>query len=252
MSFGAVAADYDRLRPTPPDVAVRWVVPAGCGTAVDVGAGTGLLTRALAGVVPRVVAVEPDPRMRAQLSSRSPEVEALAGRAEEIPLPDACADLVTVASAWHWMEPERVVPEVARVLRDGGRFAVLWTGRDREESWLRELSLGPTAFEEWRRSESLVGGWRARAERRRELRLPAGAPFKPPESTTFAFTRRLSPEDFVAWLGTHSGVIVADAEERAAYLNWARAQLEARFPGQDTITLPMRARCWRCERLPRE
>ncbi|HEY5017660.1 MAG TPA: rRNA adenine N-6-methyltransferase family protein, partial [Streptosporangiaceae bacterium] len=72
MSFGAIADDYDRLRPGPPAAALDWLLPEHCEVAVDVGAGTGLLTRALAGRVPRVVAVEPDQRMRAVLQARSP------------------------------------------------------------------------------------------------------------------------------------------------------------------------------------
>ena len=141
QSFGAIAEDYDRFRPGPPDKAVDWLLPAGCQVAVDVGAGTGLLTRVLARKVPRVVAVEPDDRMRAVLSARSPGIEALDGRGEAIPLPDASADGVFISSAWHWMEPGPAVAEVTRVLRDGGRFGLIWTSRDSETGWLHEISL---------------------------------------------------------------------------------------------------------------
>ena len=48
MSFGTIADDYDRLRPPPPEAAVDWLLPAGCRVAVDLAAGTGLLSRALA------------------------------------------------------------------------------------------------------------------------------------------------------------------------------------------------------------
>ena len=92
--------------------------------AVDVGAGTGLLSRALARKVPRVVAVEPDERMGAVL--RGPVARrrgVVPGRGEAIPLPDAGADGVFFSSAWHWMDPERAVPEIARVLRDGAASA---------------------------------------------------------------------------------------------------------------------------------
>src|ERR1022692_2331724 len=87
MSFGAIAGDYDRLRPSPPDAAVDWLLPAHCRVAVDLAAGTGLLTRVLAGKVPQVVAVEPDRRMRAVLLARSPDVRVVEGRGEAIPLP---------------------------------------------------------------------------------------------------------------------------------------------------------------------
>jgi SAM-dependent methyltransferase len=136
MSFGAVARDYDRLRPSPPPEAVDWLLPARRDVVVDLAAGTGLLTRALSGKVGHVIAVEPDERMRSVLQARSAGVEVLAGRGEAIPLPDATADAVFVSSAWHWMDPELAVPEISRVLRDGGRFGVIWTGREPRIEWL--------------------------------------------------------------------------------------------------------------------
>ena len=103
-SFGAIAEDYDRLRPLPRRRrSTGWSRP-GCQVAVDVAAGTGLLTRALAARVPEVIAVEPDDRMRGVLSERTPGVRALSGYGEAIPLPDESADAVFVSSAWHWMD----------------------------------------------------------------------------------------------------------------------------------------------------
>src|SRR5260221_620180 len=92
MSFGSIAADYDRLRPSPPPDAVRWLLPASCDVAVDLAAGTGLLIRALAGRAREVIAVEPDGRMAAGLRERSPGVHITAGRGEAIPLQDQWRD----------------------------------------------------------------------------------------------------------------------------------------------------------------
>src|ERR1700679_130892 len=114
MSFGAIAEDYDGLRPQASQQAVDWLVPSNCEVAVDVGAGTGLFTRTLVGKAARVIAVEPDARMRKVLTDRSPGVRALEGCGESIPLPDAAADGVFVSSAWHWMDHERAVPEIGR------------------------------------------------------------------------------------------------------------------------------------------
>lgn len=80
MSFGAIAVDYDRLRPAPPDAAVDWLLPDRCQVAVDLAAGTGLLSRALAGRVAQVIAVEPDHRMAAVLRARSPQIRVVEGR----------------------------------------------------------------------------------------------------------------------------------------------------------------------------
>jgi SAM-dependent methyltransferase len=139
MSFGAIAEDYDRLRSGPSEEAVGWLLPQGAQVVVDLAAGTGLFTRALARKVGQVIAVEPDPRMRDVLRARSAGVQVMAGTGEAIPLPDASADGVFVSSAWHWMDAGRAVPEVGRVLRDGGRFGLIWSSRDRETGWLREV-----------------------------------------------------------------------------------------------------------------
>src|SRR6202012_1289287 len=139
MSFGSIAEDYDGLRPQAPRQAVDWLVPADCGVAVDLGAGTGLFTRMLVGSAAEVIAVEPDARMRAGLGARSPGGPGVAGHGESIPLPDAAADALFVSSAWHWMDPERAVPEIGRVLRDGGRFGLIWTSRDRDVDGVRQL-----------------------------------------------------------------------------------------------------------------
>jgi SAM-dependent methyltransferase len=249
MSFGTIATDYDRLRPSPPEAAIDWLLPANCQVAVDLGAGTGLLSRALARQVPRVVAVEPDERMAAVLQDRSPGVEVVPGRGEAIPLPDASADGVFISSAWHWMDPELAVPEIARVLRDGGRFGLIWTSRDREVGWVRELNR--LREPDWAaRTEEPDDRGRPRA-RHRDITLPDTAPFGTAEIAEFAFQREMTVGDFVAMLGTYSGVITASPQEREAALARVRTALQERFPGADEIDVPMRSLCWRADRLPR-
>ncbi len=235
-SFGTVAQDYDRLRPSPPAEAVDWLLPAGCGVAVDLAAGTGLLTRELAARVPDVVAVEPDERMRAVLANRSPQIRVLDGVGEAIPMPDASADALLVSSAWHWMDPSRAEPEIARVLRDGGRFGLIWTRRDREVDWVRELDRR-RSYEPPRETAARV--------------LPTSTAFTNVATASFTFTRPMEPDDLVALLGTYSGVITADATERAAGLAAARSALDERFPGAAAIDVPMRAVCWRADRMSR-
>jgi SAM-dependent methyltransferase len=189
-----VADDYDRLRPGPPADALDWLVPAGCEVAVDLGAGTGLFSRALARRVGQVTAVEPDERMRAVLAARSPGVLVVAGRGEGIPLPDASADAVFVSSAWHWLDPEAAVPEIARVLRDGGRLGVTWTSRDRRVDWVAELD---------QRRRSRHQGY--------DVTLPRHAPFVKLATATFTFTRSMTVDDATGWMGTYSRMITAGA-----------------------------------------
>jgi ubiquinone/menaquinone biosynthesis C-methylase UbiE len=99
-------------------------------TVVDVGAGTGKLTRDLVPTGARVIAVEPLAEMRGQLAAAVPEAEVLIGSAEEIPLPDGSADAVVVASAFHWFDTERALVEIHRVLGPDGALATLGNGRD--------------------------------------------------------------------------------------------------------------------------
>jgi SAM-dependent methyltransferase len=250
MSFGAVAEDYDRLRAGPPEEAVDWLVPAGCQVAVDLGAGTGLLTRALARKVPQVVAVEPDPRMAAVLRARSAEallsgVRVAQSRGEEIPLPDASADGVFASSSWHWLDPERAPREIARVLRDGGRLGVIWTGRDRGVDWVREIET--RGDDVARLPDDQQDG---SARRRREITLPGGL-FGSIETASFTFTRQMTAGDFVDMLATYSGTLTASEQEREVTLGRARAVLERRFPGAAEIDVPMRSWCFRAARLPR-
>lgn len=243
-SFGAIAADYDRLRPSPAAAAVDWLLPAGCEVAVDVAAGTGLLTRQLAERVPHVIAVEPDPRMREVLTMRSPDIEALDGTGESIPLAHASADALFVSSAWHWLDPERALPEIARVLRDGGRLAVLWTSRDRDIEWVRELDRGPND-PPWD-SEA-----EARHRQRRALGLSDVTHFEHVELASFGFTRRMPVDDVVEMIATYSAVITSPGPQRDALLDAARAKLAERFPGEVEIEVPMRTWCYRADRVSR-
>lgn len=140
-SFGSAADRYERGRPSYPSSAVDWILPDGVRTAVDLGAGTGQLTRVLSSYDLDVVAVEPLPEMREGLSARHLDnVRTIAGHAESIPLPDSSADVVFVAQAWHWFDLALAVPEIARVLGPGGRLGLLWNIRDERVEWVAELS----------------------------------------------------------------------------------------------------------------
>jgi ubiquinone/menaquinone biosynthesis C-methylase UbiE len=245
-SFGQVADDYDRVRPGPPDEALDWLVPQNCQTAVDIAAGTGLFTRALRRRVAHVIAVEPDERMRAVLAARSPGVRAVAGRGEALPVPDASADGVFVSSAWHWLDPGQAVPEIARVLRDGGRLGVIWTSRDRRVDWVAELDT-------LRRPQAVRSAEDARSQlrRRHEVTLPATAPFENIVTASFAFVRAMTVDDAVDWLATYSGLITAPAGERAAGLARAREALLRRASADGVIEIPMQSACWRADRVHR-
>jgi len=149
-AFAEVAAAYERGRPEYPLEAVRWLVGDEPLDVLDLGAGTGKLTRALVALGHRVIAVEPLAEMRAQLEAAVPEATALDGHAESIPVGDGSADAVTSGQAFHWFDHARSLPEIARVLRPAGRLALVWNSRDDRDPWMSRLSeiLGNEAVEE--------------------------------------------------------------------------------------------------------
>jgi ubiquinone/menaquinone biosynthesis C-methylase UbiE len=238
-SFGSIAEDYDRLRPYPPDEAISWLLPDDCTTAVDLAAGTGLVSRALAEHVERVVAIEPDPRMAAVLRARSAGVTVLRGVGEAIPLAAASVDAVLISSAWHWLNASLAIPELARVLREGGRLCVLRSGLDQETGWLRDV----------RRPDRSGRDEQLRDTSGRYQNLPTTGQFGNVVQEAFSFTRTMSADEFTDLMATYSALITASEQERAADLGRIRAELDRLFPDGGPIEVPMRTRCWRADRV---
>ena len=221
--------------------AVDWVLPPSPDDVLDLGAGTGAVTRLLRERVPgKVVAAEPDARMRAVLVRRVPNVLAVGARAEALPFADASFDAVAVSSAWHWMDLALTVPEAARVLRPGGRLGVLWNGPAREVEWVAEL-LGP------RRDQIRPASDHADCHR---VELPSDAPFTTPETTVITWSMPMTRDELVGLAGTYSAVITRSAKERAETLHRVErlATEHAGFGSRTTVQLPMRCRCWRATR----
>ena len=111
-------------------------------TVLDLAAGTGKLTQVLARARRRRDRGRAARRHAPRAGARAcPQVRALAGTAEAIPLPDGAVDAVFVAEAFHWFDLPRAVAELARVLRPGGGLAVLWntSGDEGSSTWFDEL-----------------------------------------------------------------------------------------------------------------
>ncbi|SCF35168.1 class I SAM-dependent methyltransferase [Micromonospora mirobrigensis] len=202
LSFGVAAAEYDRFRPRYPRAALRWALDGRPAPArvVDLGAGTGILTRGVLELGHQVVPVEPDPGMRAQLAAATFGTAALAGSAESVPLPDGAADAVLVGQACHWFDREKAHPEIARVLRPGGTFAPVWNLRDERISWVAELTriahLGDNAA-------SVVDRY-----------TDFGPDFEPPEVGEFEHRTTLTPTEVIAMLHTRSYWLTATPSEQ--------------------------------------
>jgi SAM-dependent methyltransferase len=232
LSFGAVAREYHRFRPRTPPALLDWIVPTDAASCLDLAAGTGALTQLLVGRIASVTAVEPDPGMRAVLSAAVPQATVLSGTAEAIPLPDGCVDAVFVSSAWHWFDLELAVPEIARVLRSGGRLAVIGNRMDLRVDWVRALY----------QTES--------REPRDRRQLPPGSSFTDPESTELTWTQQVSVPDLIGLLGTYSQVIVSSAAEKSQLHDHALSVLADHNETRDrnVIEVPMRSVAWRATR----
>jgi ubiquinone/menaquinone biosynthesis C-methylase UbiE len=192
-------------------------------TVVDVGAGTGKLTRDLVPTGARVVAVEPLAEMLEQLAAAVPEAEALAGSAEELPLEDGSADAVVAASAFHWFDPDRALPEIHRVLKPGGALATLGNGRDLSDPLQQQIQeiVGP-----YLPAPGALRGWVAVLE--------ASPLFGPIERFETAHEQRFDAEGLAERMATVSYVARLPEDERAEVLARLRAlgeaQPESPFP----------------------
>jgi SAM-dependent methyltransferase len=192
-------------------------------TVVDVGAGTGKLTRDLVPTGARVVAVEPLPEMLEQLAAAVPQAEALLGSAEELPLEDGSVDAVVAASAFHWFEPERALPEIHRVLRPGGALATLGNGRDLSDPLQQEIQAIVSAYVP---APGQLHGWIAV--------LDASPLFGPVEEFSTTHEQRFDADGLAERMGTVSYVARLPEAEQAEVLARLRAlgeaQPESPFP----------------------
>ncbi len=141
--FTERALDYVKHRPSYPaeaiDVILTGLAPASQILAADIGAGTGISSRLLASRGVKVIAVEPNTAMREAAQEHS-NVEYRNGSAEATNLPDASVDLVTAFQAFHWFNPEPTLLEFRRILKPGGRLAIVWNNRDQNDNFTREYT----------------------------------------------------------------------------------------------------------------
>jgi SAM-dependent methyltransferase len=231
-SFGAAAEEYERARPTYPDAAVDWLIPAGARTVLDLGAGTGKFTRALVGRGLDVIAVEPLEEMRQILQQQLPDVRAIAGTAEGIPLQDASVDAVTAAQAWHWVDESRALPEVARVLRPGGALCLIWNRREEGVGWVRRLTDVMASSD---------------ADRIDMDRMVIGAPFSPTQTFDVAWSRPMNLELLLEMVRSRSHFITAEPAAKEQILAGVRELVESdpELAGGGSFEMPYRTYCFR-------
>jgi SAM-dependent methyltransferase len=216
--FGAAADAYQRGRPSYPVQAITVVVDAFAlcrtSTVLDLAAGTGQLARLMRPRVGTVIAVEPAAAMRGKLAADMPDVVALDGTAEAIPLGDQAVDAVVVGEAFHWFRIAAAAREIARVLTEQGGLALLWnvpTWTVEDTPWLdafRQIVAG---------HRRAAGGYPAGDNTWRE-QLDQTSLFAPIIHVQARHIQHLSCDDFVAQVASWSWIANLPDAERLTVL----------------------------------
>jgi SAM-dependent methyltransferase len=230
LSFGGVADRYDRARPAYPRDAAAWLVGDAPARVLELGAGTGKLTRILVDLGHEVIATDPDPRMLAVLAARVPGAHACTGAAECIPVASRSVDVVVAAQSFHWFDRPRAVPEIARVLRPGGVLAMVWNHRDEGIPWVKKL-----------------GRLLASPDRERDpVRLLADdRHFGFVEDQTYRHWQTLDREGLLDLVSSRSMIATLPDHERAERLEQVAALYDGYGRGHDGMQLPYLTSCYR-------
>lgn len=234
-SFGTGAEVYDRARPRYATEAIVWAVGDRPCRVLDLGAGTGILTRQLAELGHRVSAVEPDEQMLGRLraavdrqlgSTAAEHVRSRLGSAEQIPLPDASVDVVMAGQSYHWFDPGPAHDEIARVLVPGGVFAPIWNLRDDSVGWVADLTR-IVASADTTRADGV--GYRS-----------VGLRFGPVERAAFAHAVSYTPDGLVELVQSRSYYLTADPQQRAQLEADVRALVDSHpdLAGRSSFELP--------------
>jgi SAM-dependent methyltransferase len=211
------------------------MAPAPGPRVLDLGAGTGKLTATLVALGADVTAVEPHSAMLAELHQLLPDVRAMAGSAEAIPLPDASVDAIVAGQALHWFDMAVAGPEMARVLVPGGILAGLWNVNDDRVDWVAELD----QISEGSASLTFTD-WNAHSADVRLASMDLPGLFSPPDRAEFPHGLRRTAESLLATIATHSRLLVMDDAARTVLLGRIGDYL-ARSPETSAgeFTLPM-------------
>jgi len=230
-SFGPVAEAYDRGRPSFPEEAVRWLVGPDPATVLEVGAGTGKLTRQLVDLGHDVHATEPAEEMLEILRRNLPDTRSTQASAEELPVPDRSVDVVIAAQSFHWFDLERAMPEMARVLRPGGHLALVWNLRNEKIPWVRKLG-------------AVIGNQELLAKDIADPLVHSGL-FGFVEDASFPFWQDVNRETIQDMALSRSNIALLDDDAREAKLAEVLALYDDYGRGMDGMRLPYDSQCYR-------
>lgn len=246
--FGAAGEAYEQGRPDYPPAAVECLVrhlEIGPGRRVlDLGAGTGKLTRCLVSTGAWLVAVEPVGTMRAAFACALPTVPVAGGAAEAIPLRDGAVDAVVVGTAFHWFDGATALRELHRVLRPGGHLGLVWLARDERVDWVAQLVRLVDAFKRGDPPRYTDGRWRRP--------FATGSLFTPLEEAQFPFVQEAGRATALARVASTSFVGTLSPDERREVLRRVQTLLDTHRATRDraTLRLPYRADVYWCRRCP--
>ena len=232
-AFGEVADTYARSRPAYPVEAVRWMIGTTPRRVLDLGAGTGRLTEVVAAEGHRVLAVDPSVQMLTHLAGRL-ATPAVAGGAEQLPVRDLSFEAVVVGQAFHWFDPDRAIPEIARVLRPGGVVAMVWNQRDETVPWVRRLS-------------RVIGAEPDTPDPRAVLGL--SGLFAPVDTKRFRIWQQLDRQGLLDLVSSRSYVATLGASEREKMLVDVGELYDAYRGDQLGMQMPYETLCFRATRM---
>ena len=230
-SFSGVADVYARSRPGYPDRAVQWMAPGPESQVLELGAGTGKLTDGLVRAGHRVVATDPSGTMLDELRTTL-SVHTVEARAERLPFRSASFDVAVAAQAYHWFDAPIALPEIARVLRDGGELALVWNLRDESVPWVRELS-ELIGSEDTPRSVLDAGP------------LATSPLFGPLQHEEFGHWQLLDLDALVGLVESRSYVATKSEDDRRAVLDQVRELYARHTRGSESLRMRYTTLCFR-------
>lgn len=216
-SFGAVAADYDRYRPTYPDLLMDDLVALRARTVLDIGCGTGKAATLLAARGLAVLGVEPDSKMAAVARAHGLEVEVEVGGFEDWDDRGRTFDLIIAAQAWHWVDPARGAAKAARLLTENGTLALFWNFDELDVDTRKVVDAV------YRRRapelvESVVTGGNRASDKPYADQLRLSGAFGRVETRDYRWSLTYETADWLAMVGTHSDHLLLAGDKRAALL----------------------------------
>lgn len=257
-NYGQVATSYDLSRPDYPNAACfeEWLSVLGINTktrVVDLGAGTGKLTKAILKTVyetetpervqaDNFIAIEMVADMRAHFCETFPHITVEAGFAEKIPLADESVDVVVVGTAFHWFDGKKALKEITRILARDGRLGLVWNMLDPEISWVRQLR---ELLEQNKQPNNHdTGQWK---DAFTDDHLFSN-PFK--QHTTYRYSKPATAKQIIECLLSFKAAAEMSSDEKDKFTQKAK-QILATHPetgGKEEIQVPFRTEMYVCKK----